>query len=68
MHLFISMYYNCSSRDSSDLLVKQYDVHEDSVYSLAWSVADPWIFASLSFDGRVVVDHVPSVEMYKILL
>lgn len=33
-----------------------YDEHEDSVYGLAWSVADPWLVASLSYDGRVVVN------------
>ena len=26
---------------------------------LAWSVVDPWQFASLSYDGRVVVHAVP---------
>jgi WD40 repeat protein len=34
-----------------------YDEHEDSVYGLAWSMADPWLCASLSYDGRVVVNR-----------
>jgi hypothetical protein len=28
------------------------DQHEDSVYKVAWSAADAWIYCSLSFDGR----------------
>ncbi|XP_065842970.1 EARP-interacting protein homolog isoform X2 [Oscarella lobularis] len=51
-----------------DCLVSTYDEHEDSVYSVAWSTADPWIFASLSYDGRVVINHVPRKEKFKILL
>lgn len=51
-----------------DKLIKSFDENEDSVYSLAWSACDAWIWASLSYDGRVVVRHVPSQEKYKILL
>ncbi len=36
--------------------VRSFDEHEDSVYGLAWSCADPWLFASLSYDGRMVVN------------
>jgi WD40 repeat protein len=53
---------------SSDGLVQSYDEHEESVYGVTWSNADPWVFASLSYDGRVIVNNVPSDEMYKILL
>lgn len=56
------------SGDAPDVKVRTMDQHEDSVYSVAWSVADAWIYASLSYDGRVVVDQVPSAEKYKILL
>ena len=28
------------------------DQHEDSVYGVAWSPADAWIYCSLSYDGR----------------
>jgi len=45
-----------------------YDEHEDSVYGLAWSNADPWLFASLSYDGRVVVNKVPKGIKYKLLI
>lgn len=51
-----------------DKLIKTYDEHEDSVYSVAWSCCDAWIFASLSYDGRLVINHVPPAEKYKILL
>jgi len=45
-----------------------FDEHEDSVYGLAWSAADPWLFASLSYDGRVVVNKVPKNVKYKVLI
>ncbi|KAJ1667687.1 Protein tssc1 [Coemansia sp. RSA 1813] len=52
----------------TDGLVAQFDDHETSVYAAHWSAADPWIFASLSFDGRMVINLVPREEKYKILL
>ncbi len=65
----------CSSQDRAadalkdgDKLIRTYDENEDSVYSVAWSAADAWIFAALSYDGRVVAHHVPPPEKYKILL
>jgi WD40 repeat protein len=54
--------------NTPDGMVKCFDDHEDSVYSIAWSSYEPWVFASLSYDGRVVVGNVPSAEKYKILL
>ncbi|GAX83993.1 hypothetical protein CEUSTIGMA_g11418.t1 [Chlamydomonas eustigma] len=48
--------------------VHTYDEHEDSVYGLAWSAADPWLFATLSYDGRVVINKVPKSVKYKVLL
>lgn len=41
-----------------DPLLHSYSDYEDSVYGLAWSTREPWIFASLSYDGRVVVETV----------
>ena len=35
---------------------------------VAWSAADPWMFASLSYDGRIAVNRVPSAVKYKILI
>ncbi|KAG9446002.1 hypothetical protein H6P81_012130 [Aristolochia fimbriata] len=43
-----------------DPLIHSYSDYEDSVYGLAWSSREPWIFASLSYDGRVVVESVKS--------
>jgi len=45
------------NRDRS--LVKSYADHNDSVYGLAWSraTADSWLFASLSYDGRFVINE-----------
>ena len=41
--------------------------HEDSVYTAEWSAADPWTFASLSYDGRLVLGHVPQQVKFSIL-
>lgn len=57
-----------SKDQNPDRLIKRYTDHEDSVYSVAWSGTHAWVFASLSFDGRVVVNHVPANEKYRILL
>lgn len=54
--------------DPPDVKVRSIDQHEDSVYGVAWSSADAWMFASLSYDGRITINHVPSTEKYKILL
>ncbi|XP_037045900.1 EARP-interacting protein homolog [Bradysia coprophila] len=51
-----------------DGLLQTFDGHEDSVYCCEWSSTDPWIFASLSYDGRVIVSKVPKQFKYKILL
>lgn len=42
--------------------------HMDSVYATAWGAADAWIYASAGYDGKVILNHVPSKEKYKILL
>lgn len=41
-----------------DPVLFSFNDYEDSVYGLAWSSREPWIFASLSYDGRVVVESV----------
>ncbi|XP_004347509.1 hypothetical protein CAOG_04758 [Capsaspora owczarzaki ATCC 30864] len=51
-----------------DKLVHTYEEHEDSVYSVEWSSVDPWRFASLSYDGRVVLNRVPQEEMYSVMM
>jgi len=50
-----------------DGIIKTYDDHEDSVYAAEWSCADPWTFASLSYDGRLVINQVPRSVKFRIL-
>nr|KAF6429269.1 EARP complex and GARP complex interacting protein 1 [Molossus molossus] len=49
-------------------IIITYEEHEDSVYAVEWSSADPWLFASLSYDGRLVINRVPRALKYHILL
>ncbi|CAK9023739.1 unnamed protein product [Durusdinium trenchii] len=56
------------AQKSPDGLVRKYEEHEDSCYSCCWSAADPWVFASVSFDGKLVVNRVPGEEKYRILM
>lgn len=52
-----------------DTMVKIYDEHEDSVYGLRWAGFSPWVWGSLSYSAaNLVVNYVPSVEKYRILL
>ncbi|KAJ8290606.1 hypothetical protein GJAV_G00015190 [Gymnothorax javanicus] len=51
-----------------DSIISTYEEHEDSVYAVEWSSADPWLFASLSYDGRLVINRVPRALKYRILL
>uniref|UniRef100_A0A182N945 EIPR1-like beta-propeller domain-containing protein n=1 Tax=Anopheles dirus TaxID=7168 RepID=A0A182N945_9DIPT len=52
----------------ADGLLQTFDQHEDSVYGVEWSTADPWMFASLSYDGRMIISKVPKQYKYQILL
>jgi len=49
-------------------ILAKYEEHEDAVYAVEWSAYDPWIFASLSYDGRLVINRVPKSQKYKIIL
>jgi WD40 repeat protein len=51
-----------------DGLIRRFEEHEDSCYSCCWSSMDAWIFASVSYDGKLVVNRVPGEEKYRILL
>ncbi|KAH0950571.1 hypothetical protein HN011_004894 [Eciton burchellii] len=51
-----------------DGVISRYEEHEDSVYAVEWSSADAWTFASLSYDGRFVLNKVPRKYKYQILL
>eukprot|EP00095_Tigriopus_kingsejongensis_P001479 maker-scaffold124_size330879-snap-gene-1.25 protein:Tk01479 transcript:maker-scaffold124_size330879-snap-gene-1.25-mRNA-1 annotation:"protein tssc1" len=50
-----------------DGVLKTFEDHEESVYCAVWSAADPWTFASLSYDGRLVINQVPRGVKFKIL-
>ena len=49
-------------------VLEEFDEHEDSVYSVAWSTVDPWLFASLSNDGRLVLNKVSKEIKFNIIL
>lgn len=52
-----------------DGLIRRYEEHEDSVYSCCWAAGDiaaPWVFASVSFDGKLAVNRVPAEEKSRI--
>ena len=40
----------------------------DSIYAASWSAADAWVYLIVGYDGKAVLNHVPSKEKYKILL
>ncbi|KAL7648820.1 UNVERIFIED_CONTAM: hypothetical protein RMT77_000727 [Armadillidium vulgare] len=53
---------NCAIEDG---ILHTYEDHEESVYAAEWSSADFWTFASISFDGRFVINKVPKSFKYK---
>mmetsp|Transcript_14483 Transcript_14483/g.30995 ORF Transcript_14483/g.30995 Transcript_14483/m.30995 type:complete len:360 (-) Transcript_14483:626-1705(-) len=57
-----------SDGNDGDQHLQTFSDHEDSVYGAAWSAVDPWAFATVAHDGRVLVHSVPRAEKYKILL
>lgn len=52
----------------NDGLLESLAYHDDSVYCVEWSTTDPWTFASLSYDGRLVFRRISKEIKYKILL
>jgi len=56
-----------NQEDGPDIRVVQVE-HPESVYDVAWSKCDAWVWASVGLDGGVLLHHVPSDEKYKILL
>eukprot|EP01107_Rhizomastix_libera_P017903 TRINITY_DN8832_c0_g1_i1.p1 TRINITY_DN8832_c0_g1~~TRINITY_DN8832_c0_g1_i1.p1 ORF type:complete len:225 (+),score=49.39 TRINITY_DN8832_c0_g1_i1:120-794(+) len=51
-----------STRLPDDGAIKVFEDHEESVYGLAWGpslASSTWSFASLSYDGRIVINSVP---------
>jgi len=58
---------DASETSAPNVRVARYE-HTDSVYGMAWGAADAWLYASVGYDGKILVNHVPSKEKYKILL
>ena len=56
------------ARHRADAALRVQRDNGESVCAIAWSMRTAWVYASLSYDGRVVVSQVPSAEKYKILL
>ncbi|XP_052306326.1 WD repeat-containing protein DWA2 isoform X2 [Populus trichocarpa] len=50
--------FKSPTRELDSMLLNSFSDYDDSVYGLAWSSQEPWIFASLSYDGRVVVESI----------
>jgi len=50
-----------------DALIETYE-HEDTIYSIEWSAAEAWIFASISYNGAFFINTVPSEEKYNIMI
>ncbi|KAL0485272.1 hypothetical protein AKO1_011681 [Acrasis kona] len=51
----------------SDTLIQSIDEHQESVYSIAWSSCNSWVFGSVSYEGRVLIHQVKHSEKLKIL-
>ncbi|CAA2962678.1 TSSC1 [Olea europaea subsp. europaea] len=47
-------------------VIHVYQEHDDSVYAAEWAT-DPWIFASLGLESRLVIGRVPKKEKFNIL-
>ena len=45
--------------------VRTFSDHEDGITAISWSCAEanPFLFASLSYDGRVIINRVPTAEI-----
>ena len=54
-------------RRLGDGLLYTFEQHEESVYGVCWSAAEPWVHASVSYDGRVCVGYVPRDIKFELL-
>jgi len=53
-------------KERKDEVIHIYEEHDDAVYATEWAT-DPWIFASLGFESRLVINRVPKSEKFSIL-
>jgi hypothetical protein len=56
-----------SETSAANVRVSRHE-HSEAVYGASWGAADAWIYACVGYDGKFVLNHVPSKEKYKILL
>ena len=62
----ISSHQSPPTGHSTNELLRSISDFDDSVYAVAWSSA--WLFASVSYNGKVMVHQVPKEIKYNILL
>lgn len=55
-----------TQKQLGDEVISVYEEHDDTVYATEWAT-DPWIFASLGFESRLVINRVPKEEKFNIL-
>ena len=60
--------HRAEPRLAADAALRVQRDNGESVCAIAWSMRTAWVYASLSYDGKVIVSQVPSAEKYKILL
>ncbi|VEL34885.1 unnamed protein product [Protopolystoma xenopodis] len=51
-----------------DGVISRLEQHEESVYAADWSPVDAWFFASVSYDGNLIVNRVPDEVKLNLLL
>jgi WD40 repeat protein len=56
-----------SESNNSPSLLHSFDELDDSVYGVEWSPLDPWVFAAVSYSGRVLVTTVPQNTRHQLL-
>ena len=49
-------------------MLARLDQQQESIYAVDWSPVDPWIFASVDYDGHFLVSQVPDKIKLGILL
>ncbi|CDY31476.1 BnaC05g15850D [Brassica napus] len=54
----VNLWYAAASSTNEKTPESLWVQHVSVVYGLAWSSREPWVFASLSYDGRVVIESV----------
>uniref|UniRef100_A0A183T4Q5 Protein TSSC1 n=2 Tax=Schistocephalus solidus TaxID=70667 RepID=A0A183T4Q5_SCHSO len=64
----VTTYSSTVSDKLQDGLLAKVDQHEECVYAVDWSPVDTWVFASVNYDGTLLVNRVPDSVKLGILL